>query len=177
MPPLRVVGHGSRRRLRCGRPMSRPGGPHRAPGETVARRRQPTLVVARGRHFGRHALSGSILPHPARARSPHLIACSPLFDGLGTRERPTSIQDLFPRLIQPYDVIPSRYDRHQTGDRDPPSRVLGQRHCPSRAAPAQRSRFLHRFRPSVASPSVPGDGRARASLRATAHVRGGRRVS
>ena len=60
-------------------------------------------------------LANSRLRDPARARSLHLIACSPLFDGLGKRERPASIQDLFPRLIQPYDVIPSRYDRQEVG--------------------------------------------------------------
>ena len=64
-----------------------------------------------------------------------------------------------------------------TGYRDSPSRMLGQRHCPSRAAPAQRSRFLHRFLPSVENPSGPGDGCAKPSSRAAALMREGRRVS
>jgi hypothetical protein len=38
-----------------------------------------------------------------------------LFYGLRIWKCPGSIQDLLPRPIQPNDVIPSRYDRHEVG--------------------------------------------------------------
>ena len=36
-----------------------------------------------------------------------------LFNGFRTRECPASVQDLRPRLIQPDEVIPARYDRQE----------------------------------------------------------------
>ena len=38
-----------------------------------------------------------------------------LLNGFGIWKFPGSVQDLLPRLIQPHDVIPSRYDRQEVG--------------------------------------------------------------
>ena len=38
-----------------------------------------------------------------------------LFNGFRIWKFPGSVQDLLPRLIQPHDVVPARYDRQEVG--------------------------------------------------------------